>query len=149
MLRKSFHLISILLLVGLLVALSVSSAAAQSSLPTVTIKATDPIAKEPNDKGQFTVYRSTSSTSLAALTVYYMVSGTATNGVDYVSLTGTVTIPAGALSAPISIVPRDDSLRELPETVIVTIVDPCVGPVPCIYNIGTSNSATVTIYDND
>ena len=110
---------------------------------------TDPIAKEPSDKGEFTVYRSTSSTSLGALTVYYAVSGTATNGTDYVRLTGTVTIPAGALSAPIPVSPRDDSIRELTETVVVTIVDPCAGPVPCIYNIGSASSAVVYIYDND
>src|SRR5687767_9294665 len=144
------RLIFLSLLVGLRVAVSVSSVTAQTSLPTVTIRATDPIAKEPNDNGQFTVYRSTSSTSLAALTVYYVVSGTASNGVDYVTLTGKVTIPGGALSAPIPVITRDDNLRELPETVIAKLVyPPCAGPLPCIYNIGSASSATVTIYDND
>jgi hypothetical protein len=144
---KLFRIIFVSVLVGLLVALSVSSVIAQSSLSNLTIKATDPVAKEPNDNGEFTVYRSTSSGSLAALTVYYSISGTATNGLDYVTLTGKVTIPAGALSAPIPVVTRDDSIRELPETVIATVTN-CPGPVPC-YSIIAPSSATVTIYDND
>jgi len=146
--KKLFHIMSLFVLLGVLLALSVSAVAAQS-LPTVTIRATDPFAKEATDKGQFTVYRSPSSASLSPLTVYYIVGGTAANGVDYVTLTGTVTIPGGAVSAPIIVTPREDTVRELPETVIVKITDPCFGPTGCIYNIGTPSSATVTIYDND
>ena len=141
-------LLFLLLLVSLLLTLSVSVVAAQSSLPVVTIKATDPTAKEPTDNGQFTVYR-TNSTSTAPLTVYYSVSGTATNGQDYVSLSGSVTIPGGMTSAPIPVTVRDDTLRESPETVIVRLIPYCPGPLPCTYNIGTSGTATVTIYDND
>ncbi len=141
-------LFSLLLLVSVLLILSVSVVAAQSSLPVVTIKATDPTAKEPADNGQFTVYR-TSSASLAPLTVYYSVTGTATNGLDYVTLTGSVTIPGGAISAPIPVTVRDDSVRELPETVIAKLIQYCPGPLPCTYNIGASGTATVTLYDND
>ncbi len=148
MLTKIIRQTLLLLVVGALLALPLSSANAQSTLPTVTIKATDPIAKEPTDNGEFTVYRA-NSTSTAPLTVYYMVTGTATNGTDYVRLTGTVTIPGGAVSAKIPVVVRDDNLREGAETVTATITDPCYGPVPCVYNIGTPKSATVTIYDND
>src|SRR5688500_16045839 len=80
--------------------------AAQSTLPTVTIRATDPNAAEKPatsipDTGTFTVYRSNTPSLVNALTVYYSISGTATNGVDYTTLTGKVTIPAGASSAPI------------------------------------------------
>jgi hypothetical protein len=142
-------LIFLLTIVSLLLVLSVSVVAAQSSAPVVTIKATDPTAKEPNDNGQFTVYRSTSGTSTAALTVHYSVSGTATNGLDYASLSGSVIIPAGAISAPIPVTVRDDTLKESLETVIVTIIPYCPGPLPCTYSIGTSGSATVTIADND
>jgi hypothetical protein len=138
----------LLVLVGLLLSLIVTNVSAQSSLPTVTIKATDPIAKEPSDKGQFTVYR-TNSASLAALTVYYSVGGTATNGLDYLTLSGSVTIPAGAISAPISVVPRDDTLREGTETIILTLIPYCPGPLPCTYNTGAPSSATVFVYDND
>lgn len=147
MLKKK--LIFLLTVVSLLLVLSVSVVAAQSSGPVVTIKATDPTAKEPADNGEFTVYRSTSGTSTAALTVYYSVTGTATSGLDYVSLSGSVVIPAGAISAPIPVKVRDDTARELPETVIVKLIQYCPGPLPCTYSIGTSGTATVTIYDND
>ena len=143
------RLIFLLVLVGLLVILSVSVVAAQSTATVVGIKATDPIAKEPSDPGQFTVYR-TSSASLASLTVFYTVTGTAANGVDYVKLTGSVVIPGGAASALIPVRVIDDKIVEKPETVIVTLIQYCPGPLPCTYDIDkTAPSATVTIYDND
>ncbi len=57
------------------------------------------------------------------LTVAYRVSsGTATPGVDFTNLTGTVTIPAGSLSAPIYLHPLDDGLLDFDETVVLTLV---------------------------
>ena len=44
----------------------------------------------------------------ASLTVTYDLGGTASNGVDYVELPGTATIPAGEQSTLISVVPIDD-----------------------------------------
>ena len=121
-----------------------------ASPATVTIKATDPNAKETlptqaPDTGTFTVYR-TPSPSATSLTVYYSVSGTATNGVDYTTLTGKVTIPATADSATIVVVPIDDNLREGTEKVTVTLI-PC--PTGGCYIIGTPSVATVYIADND
>src|SRR5207248_2413138 len=66
---------------------------------TVTISPTDSGAAEPSSPGQFTVKRDGDLT--ANLVVAYMVAGTATSGVDYTALPGTVTIPAGAASADI------------------------------------------------
>ena len=149
--KNLFRSVFLLGVVVLLLALSVSVAFAQSSISTVSIRATDPTAKEPADNGQFTVYRSSSSSSLAALTVYYSISGTATNGTDYATLSGSVVIPAGALSAPITVKVIDDLLKEGTETVTATIVPYCPGPLPCTYSIAPSpaNSATVSLYDND
>lgn len=47
-----------------------------------------------------------------SLTVFYTVSGTAENGVDYVALPGRVTIPAGSAGARIVIRPIDDGFVE-------------------------------------
>jgi len=47
-----------------------------------------------------------------ALVVYYRIGGTASNGVDYQTLPGTVTIPEGAVSALIEVDPIDDLLVE-------------------------------------
>jgi subtilisin family serine protease len=78
-----------------------------------------------------------------ALTVNYTISGTATNGTDYKNLSGTVTFAPGSSTAVIDINPIDDTLVEPSETVILTLLGSST------YQIGTSNTATVTIADND
>ena len=55
------------------------------------------------------------------LTVPYDIGGTASNGVDYVALPGSVTIPAGELRALITIVPIDDGPPDVNKTVILTL----------------------------
>jgi hypothetical protein len=110
---------------------------------TVTLSATDPDASEPttSDSGGFTVTRSGSTT--AALTVQYALSGMAVNGTDYSSLSGTVTIPSGSATAPITVSPLDDSELEFHETVIASLV------LTTNYALGTPDSGTVTIKDLD
>jgi hypothetical protein len=55
------------------------------------------------------------------LTVTYNIGGTASNGVDYVALPGFVTVPAGELSALITIVPIDDGPPDINKTVILAL----------------------------
>ncbi len=111
------------------------------TLPAVSIAATDPNASEGGtDTGKFTISR-TGSTS-TALTVNFTVGGTATNGTDYNTIPGSVTIPAGSSSADIIIAPKGDMINESSETVIITLSS------SSSYKIGTNNSATVTIIDN-
>ena len=58
--------------------------------------------------------------------IAYTVGGTATPGVDYAALTGTVTIPAGALEARIPVNAFQDGVAEPLETIEITVqVDPC------------------------
>jgi hypothetical protein len=116
--------------------------ASVSSLPVVSITATDATAAEPGtDPATFTVSR-TGDTSLA-LTVSYTVAGTATPGSDYTALAGSVTIPIGAASATIQVSPLDDALAESGETVAVTLASSAA------YTRGTLSTATVTIADNE
>ncbi|WAS05959.1 pre-peptidase C-terminal domain-containing protein [Gloeomargaritales cyanobacterium VI4D9] len=117
-----------------------------NDLPTVTIQATDAEAAETNlgqtpNPGRFTLTRTGSTTN--ALTVNYSIGGTATNGSDFNNLTGTVTFAAGASTVDILVNPIDDTLVEPSETVILTLLGSST------YQIGTSNTATVTILDND
>lgn len=127
------------------------------ALPIVTIVATDPVASEgpPGnghaDTAAFTVSRTGSTVS--ALEVHYRVGGTATNGIDYRELVGTVTVPAGAKSADIIVDPIDDGIAEGTETVVITLEPhPCdaVFPLPpeC-YLVGRQNEAKAEIRDND
>ena len=54
-------------------------------------------------------------------TLSYSVGGTATSGSDYTALPLSVTIPAGATTATITVPINNDSLVEPNETVIVTL----------------------------
>ena len=115
----------------------------------ITISASDPAAAEglPANNGVFTVRRS-GNTNTDVL-VFYRLSGTASNGVDYQLLPGTVSLPAGAVQARIEVVPVDDALVEPNESVQAAITpSPVVGPMPT-YVIGSPNVATITIADND
>lgn len=117
--------------------------------PIVTITAPDAAAGEvatgAANPGQFRVTRTGSTAE--ALVVNYTVSGTATSGSDYAdTLTGTVTIPAGATFAVFNVTVIDDALAETPETVIVTLDEDEA------YRLSTTESqqfATVTIADNE
>jgi subtilase family serine protease len=77
------------------------------------------------------------------LTVAFTVSGTATPGADYVPLDISATIPAGAASVTIPVVPIDDTLVEPDETVILTLV---ASPD---YMLGSPASAIVRIVSDD
>jgi len=108
---------------------------------TVTISATQDSAAEPSSPGRFTVKRDGDLSG--NLVVYYEVSGTATSGLDYAPLSGSVTIPAGSASADILVQPRDDALTEGDETVTITLMaNGC-------YDAGTPSSATLTLLDNE
>ena len=103
------------------------------ALQTVTIAATDPTASEAGPtSGQFTLTRTGVTT--AALTVNYAVGGTATAGSDYAALAGSVQIPAGALTATVTVAPIDDLLVEPDETVVATI------SADAAYSVGTPAS---------
>ncbi len=106
----------------------------------VTVVATDPMASETGDAGEFTFTRTGSTT--APLTVFFVVSGTATAGLDYTSTGLQVTIPAGSASKTLAIQPLTDFLSEPLETVQVN-VSPTVH-----YRAGNPSEAVVRIEDD-
>jgi serine protease len=109
----------------------------------VSIAATDASAAEAGpDTGMFTITRAGGSTT-AALTVSLSLSGTATNGTDYQTIASSVVIPAGAASATVTVTPIDDTVADPAETVIATIQSGTG------YDVGSADSATITISDND
>jgi hypothetical protein len=113
-----------------------------ATLPTVTITAPDPNASEfPADNGKFSIKRVGCADS--DLTVFYTISGTATNAVDYRRLSGSATILSGAPKASITVKPIDDTIPEPDETVILTLSP------DANYMIGSPNTATVTIHSNE
>ena len=115
-------------------------------LPTVAIAANDASAGEvvtgqTQNAGQFTLSRTGSTT--AALTVGYTISGTATNGTDYSTLSGSVTFAVGAATAVVNVGVINDSVFEGSESVVLTLA------TNATYVLGATTRATVTIADND
>src|SRR6185369_3640937 len=110
--------------------------------PVVSVSVPDAVASEAGpDAGTFLITR-TGSTA-AALTVYYGLSGSALHGTDYAPLTGQLTIPAGATSAPVVIMPYDDDIAEPAETVTLALAT-----FNDAYSLGTNFQGTITILDN-
>lgn len=81
-----------------------------------------------------------------SLTVPYAIGGTASNGVDYVALSGSVTVPAGERVALISVVPIDDNVTEPPETVRLKLIPSASSPAG--YVVGYPPSAAAIIVDS-
>ena len=95
--------------------------------------------------GVFTVTQSATSSTDTVLT--YSIAGSADSSVDFSSLSGTVTIAAGATTATIAVPTIDDSIVEGLENVTLTLAtisgDPQIG-------IDTANDvASIDVADND
>jgi hypothetical protein len=80
-----------------------------------------------------------------AVTVTYAIGGTASNGVEYVTLPGSVTIPAGARRALITVVPIDDGPPDITSTVILKLKPSTTTPVD--YLLGFPRNAAAIIFD--
>src|SRR5688572_19348379 len=82
--------------------------------PVVHVSTTNDAFTESSGTGKFWISRTGATT--AALNVAYALSGTATNGSDYTTLSGTISIPAGAAGVAVNIAPINDTLAEGTET---------------------------------
>ena len=110
-------------------------------LPAVDITAPDNDASEPGaNTGTFTLTR-TGSTA-APLTVNLRISGSASNGVDYVAIANKITFAAGESSTNITVTPINDSIGEPVETVLVSVLGS-----PTNYDVAI-NYAIVNITDD-
>ena len=128
----------------LLLTLSAAAAAQTSTggaVPVVTIQATEPGASGPGYPGVFTVFRHGDTN--AALNVFYDISGTASNGVDYAAIPQWVAIPAGAMSNNVVITPiNKPSNGTITKTVVLQLTNPpTLNPVN--FGIGVPSSAVV------
>jgi hypothetical protein len=96
------------------------------------------------DPGTVAIFNLSLSDKLSSnLAVVYSISGSASNGVDYTNLSGTITFPAGTTVTNIVVQPYEDNIVEFEESVILTLtltngylIDPA------------AFSATVYIIDN-
>lgn len=107
----------------------------------VTVVATKAMADESGGRnGEFLFTRS--GPTFEPLTVRYGVGGSAVNGFDYVALSGTITIPVGASSVPLPLLPNPDLQNEGTDTVVVTVL------AGSGYVAGQPGVATVAIADS-
>lgn len=120
-------------------------AAEETPLNEVTIFPAVPAAAEPDANGQFTV--ALGEVAATDTVVTYTVTGSATAGVDYTALSGSVTIPAGALAAPILVNVIDDSTVEGMEDITVTLESVSSGDDNVA--LGAVTTATLDISDDD
>ncbi|MDE3068503.1 MAG: S8 family serine peptidase [Verrucomicrobiota bacterium] len=109
-----------------------------SSLPVITLAATQPDAYVSGQVPGVVRFHRTGDTS-QAYEVYWTFSGTASNGVDYGPLPTDSPFPAGQADADLTITPINHGQTN-DQTVIVTLAPGSA------YQIGASNSATVTIH---
>ena len=113
-----------------------------SSAPSVSI-AVNP-ASVSEDGATNLTYTVTRSLNLSSPTVVTIAtSGTATSGTDYGGGVTTVTIPAGATTATITINPTADSAVEPDETVTLSVA------AGTGYTVGAPSAATGTILNDD
>lgn len=129
-------------------AFALTTAEAQDPNSTITIQSiTSQAAEAFSTPGKFMIRR-TGGTNFSQL-IFYQLSGTASNGLDYDQLSGTIQMPAGASAVPLMINPIDDSLIEGTETVVARITASPLQCATCGYDIGQPDTADVIIYDND
>jgi N-acetylneuraminic acid mutarotase len=124
--------------------LAVVEIASVHAAPATVVSVTAPdasAAEAGSDAGMFRVTRT--GPTAAALTVAYTLGGTATNGADYNSLSGILTIPAGATAATVNLTPRSDALVEGVESVLLVLVGGTG------YAVGTPGGAVVAIADSN
>ncbi|MCI0358708.1 MAG: dockerin type I domain-containing protein [Planctomycetaceae bacterium] len=119
-------------------ALALEFAEGEDPLPWVLVWATGPASEVGMGSGSFNFSRADGG--MSPVTVYFTISGSATNGIDYASLPTSITIASGG-SNTLSVSPFMDTTIEGIESVVVTITP---HPTYTIYMIG---SATVDIRD--
>jgi gliding motility-associated-like protein len=111
----------------------------------LVVAASTPNATEPGVNGAFTISLASGKRTQEALTIQYVIGGSATPDADYTAISGTITIPAGASSVVVPVTVLDDNEVEQPETVQFTIT----GGTSTSYTFtpGAQANATVTITD--
>jgi hypothetical protein len=107
--------------------------------PVITVAATDAIGNENGDAIIFTLTRNAATD--VALDVNLQFSGTATPGEDYQSV-ATAKFAAGSATATVTIVPTNDGINEMDESVVLTVGSGAG------YDLGSPNSASATIKES-
>lgn len=114
-----------------------------NALPLVTLTSTDTNLYErlAGDTGNLVLTRAGANSE--PLNVVLAYTGTAANGVDYETLSTTLTIPAGETLLTNIVVPVDNALLDGPRTLVASIQPDAT------YDVGGSESVTLLIRDDE
>lgn len=118
-----------------------ASIADDGDVPIANVTATRAVAYENFRTGKYTI--TFANPNSFDTTVNYTLSGTASNGVDYVTLNSSIVMPAGTTNYLIELSPINNSKIDGNRTAILTLKSGTG------YAIGTTSNATVTIMDDD
>jgi len=113
----------------------------------VGVTTADRDASETGDTAAFKVSLPDGTAASAPVTVSYTIDGTASNGTDYVSLSGTIVIPADSNSVDIPVNALDDNLVEGDETVNITLTG-VTSTLPFTIDVA-KDTASAKIHDDD
>lgn len=129
-------------LAGLVLACPASRAQDSGSItnPLVVVVAPDPTALAGTSSGAFTLIRY--GPTDADLAVNVRLSGSASNGVDYVTISNVITIPKGSLATDVKVDPSVDTINRGNKTVILAL------ETNNDYRIGEHHWAEVKIIDD-
>lgn len=105
--------------------------------PTYTVSETGGVAN-------ITLIRTNGSTGIIGVKYTTIGGGTAASGIDYAPTNGTVSFGPGELSKSFSVRIFDDSIAEMPETILLLLSDPSGGAT-----IAGTNSVPLVIDDNE
>ena len=120
--------------------LAIGNAVLPPPVPTIEIVASDAVAGEfLTNTARFAIVRNGDTNP--AVTVNYSVTGTATSGVDFSALPGSITLSSGATATNIYVTPVADNLVEGDETVTLTLA------ASANYSRTSLSNATVVIQD--
>jgi hypothetical protein len=127
------------------------------SFPIVTVQATMPLASEPGNNPAIFTFSRVGNTNMA-LTVPFAISGTATNGIDYATITNSISLAAGQTSGNVVIAPVNEPAAKGYKTVILTlqqhgVMEPLAGAhaevvVPPGFYVGSLSRAVAYIAYN-
>lgn len=113
------------------------------SIPFVSVRAEPSVTSEAGQTSAGFVLNRRGGDIETPLTVYYDISGTASNGLDYILLDAQATFAAGQTNLFVEVRPIDDSQPERAENVILTLLQ------NTNYLLTAANTATVWISDDD
>lgn len=143
---KKFSLYIILACASLLIACGDDEVVTPQFSASVSLSTSSTTIRENGGSFSASVTIDQENSTGVALTIPIQISGTATNGEDYQSVSQSITIASGATSGQINITAIDDMIVEGEEEIILSIN---TNQLPATVSPGTNTSISITITDDD